>query len=403
MHSDEYYMAKAIHLAKQGWYTTHPNPRVGCVIVRNDHIIAEGWHQAAGQGHAEVNALAALKTESARGSTAYVTLEPCSHFGKTPPCSHALIAAGVKRVVIAMIDPNPLVAGRGVALLQKNNVEVTNGILESQAKALNPGFIQRMISKRPRVRCKMGMSLDGRTAMANGESQWITSTQAREDVQCLRAESSAILTGIGTVLADDPSMNIRSEKYFNAEHQPDRMILDSYLRMPAAAKMLSLPGKTIILTDERHRPINSSSVVLQTSSSANKTEEEFILDKNCQLSPQKKVRELQQQGAAIEYLKSSDEAGLRQLSLENVVSIMVQQQYNDVLLEAGATLSGAMIQAGYVDELIIYMAPNLMGSEAKGLLVLPGLTHINERIELEIQDIRAVGKDYRITASLNVR
>jgi len=371
MYADEYYMARAIQLAKQGWYSTHPNPRVGCVIVKNDYIIAEGWHQTAGQGHAEVNALAALKTgESARGATAYVTLEPCSHVGKTPPCCDALIEAGVKRVVVAMVDPNPLVAGKGIALLQKNSIEVKTGVLATQAKLLNPGFIQRMTSKRPRIYCKMGMSLDGRTAMANGESQWITSPQAREDVQRMRAESSAILTGIGTVIADDPSMNVRSEKYIGFDRHPERVVLDSCLRTPLDAKMLSLPGQTIILTDQAVR----SSML-------------------------KKETALLHQGALIYYLDADWKTA--QLSLTDVMSTLIQRQYNEVLLEAGATLSGAMIQAGLVDELIIYMAPSLMGSDARGLFHLPGLSHISDQIQLEIQDIRAVGKDYRITALLN--
>lgn len=368
MYSDEFYMAKAINLAKRGWYSTHPNPRVGCVLVRNDQVIAQGWHQTAGRGHAEINALASLKNgENARGATAYVTLEPCSHFGKTAPCSNALIEAGVKRVVAAMVDPNPLVAGNGMARLHNNGIEVKTGVLEQQARLLNPGFIQRMIAQRPRIRCKMAMSLDGRTAMANGESQWITSPDAREDVQRLRAESSAIMTGIGTVLADDPAMNIRSEKYNNAGRQPERLVLDTHLKIPATAKMLSLPGQTVLLTA---------------------------------VSPQQeKIQELQDQGAHIHYLSADAEKA--HLSLPEVVSVMAQRQYNDVLLEAGATLAGAMLNAAYVDELIIYMAPHLMGSEARGLFNLPGLQHMSERIHCDIEDIRAVGRDYRITAKLS--
>ena len=370
MYSDEFYMAKAINLAQRGWYSTHPNPRVGCILVRDGQILAQGWHKIAGQGHAEINALANLKTGvSARGATAYVTLEPCSHFGKTPPCTNALIEAGVKRVVAAMVDPNPLVAGNGMSRLQEHGIEIRTGVLEQQARALNPGFIQRMVAQRPRIRCKMAMSLDGRTAMANGESQWITSADAREDVQRLRAESSAVLTGIGTVLADNPSMNVRSEKYSNAERQPERVILDTHLKMPGTAKMLSLPGQTVLLTA---------------------------------VSPQQeKIQELQNQGAHIQYLNTDEYAGQLHLSLHEVVSIMAQRQYNDVLLEAGATLSGAMLKAAYVDELIIYMAPHLMGSDARGLFNLPGLQHMSERIHCDIQDIRAVGKDYRITAALN--
>ncbi len=376
MYSDEYYMAYAISLARRGWYSTHPNPRVGCVIVKNNHIIADGWHQIAGQGHAEVNALAALKESNniadAQGATAYVTLEPCSHHGKTPPCSQALVDAGIKKVVVAMEDPNPLVEGKGISFLRENDLQVKVGVLESEARLLNPGFIQRMENKRPKIRCKMGMSLDGRTAMANGESQWITSPEARKDVQRLRAESSAILTGIGTVLADDPSMTVRSEQYKNAQHQPERVVLDSSLKMPETAKMLSLQGQTHILTDKR-----------------------------CQLSAVDKIKSLQECGADIHYLSSHELNGQTQLDLSEVLAIMAQQQYNDVLLEAGATLTGSMLQAGYVDELIIYMAPGLMGSDARGLFNLPGMTQMSDKIHLHIQDIRAVGKDFRITASVD--
>jgi len=376
---DEYYMAKAIALAKKGWYSTHPNPRVGCVVVRDDKIIARGWHQYAGQGHAEVNALAALKKSSsnAQGATAYVTLEPCSHFGKTPPCSNALIEAGIKRVVIAMVDPNPLVSGDGVRRLQENGLEVVTGVLDAEARELNPGFIQRMVKKRPRIRCKMAMSLDGRTAMASGESKWITCADAREDVQRLRAESSAILTGIGTVLADDPSMNVRSRRFANTMRQPERFVLDTQLRMPVQAKMLSLPGKTLIATAQTH-------------------------------AEQKKVNELQSKGASIHFLpiQALAESGtqvMTALSLPAMLSLMAQQQYNDVLLEAGATLTGAMLQAGLVDELIIYMAAHLMGSDARGLFNLPGLDTMDKRINLDIQDIRAVGADFRITAIPEIR
>lgn len=384
--SDEYYMAKAIALAKKGWYSTQPNPRVGCVLVRDGRVIAEGWHQYAGEGHAEVNALAQLKQvkstgakntgnsagENAQGATAYVTLEPCSHFGKTPPCTDALIKAGVKRVVVGMVDPNPLVAGTGISRLQKNGVEVSSSILESEARALNPGFIQRMVSGRPKIRCKMAMSLDGRTAMASGESKWITSAEAREDVQRLRAESSAIVTGIGTVLADDPSMNVRSERYTDTQRQPERVILDTRLKLPIEAKMLALEGQTVICTAKTDASIAG-------------------------LALQEKAQQLKSRGVDIHYLATEEQADGVHLVLNEVVSVMAQRQYNDVLLEAGASLTGSMLQAGYVDELIIYMAPHLMGSEARGLFNLPGISRMNERIKLMIQDIRAVGKDYRIT------
>jgi len=375
MFTDEYYMARAITLAKKGWYTTHPNPRVGCVLVRDEQIIAQGWHQYAGQGHAEVNALSQIEAgDNAQGATAYVTLEPCSHFGKTPPCSNALIDAGIKRVVVAMVDPNPLVAGNGIKRLQENGVAVTSGVLESEARALNPGFIQRMEINRPKIRCKMAMSLDGRTAMANGDSKWITASDAREDVQRLRAESSAIVTGIGTVTADDPSMNVRSQKFAHLfeDHgrQPERVILDTQLNMSVQAKMLSLPGQTLVLAGQEY-------------------------------AAQEKIQALENKGAEVFLLATqllTSHSEKRSLSLDAVMSVLTERQYNDVLLEAGATLTGSMLQAGFVDELIIYMAPHLMGSEARGLFNIPGLDSMNKRINLSIQDIRCVGRDYRITA-----
>ena len=367
--TDEYYMAKAIELAKKGWYSTQPNPRVGCILVRDDHIIAQGWHQYAGQGHAEVNALAQLANNSndiqgiAKGATAYVTLEPCSHFGKTPPCSEALITAGVQRVVVAMADPNPLVAGRGLKHLEEQGIAVRCGVLENESRALNLGFIQRMLVQRPNIRCKMAMSLDGRTAMANGESQWITGADAREDVQRLRAESSAILTGIGTVLVDNPAMNVRSQNYDTMGRQPDRVVLDSHLQIANGAKMFALSGNTIVLTHE-------------------------------QTSQQEKITALSNQGVVVDFLPLAGES----LSLVALMPWLAKQQYNDVLLEAGATLTGAMLQAGLVDELIIYMAPQLMGSDARGLFNLSGLESMQDNIHLSIEDIRAVGKDYRIIA-----
>jgi diaminohydroxyphosphoribosylaminopyrimidine deaminase/5-amino-6-(5-phosphoribosylamino)uracil reductase len=253
---DERFMARALQLAKMGRYTTDPNPRVGCVLVRKGVIISEGWHVKAGFEHAEVVALE--KTPDAKGATAYVTLEPCSHHGKTPPCCDALIKAGIARVVVAMQDPNPLVSGRGLEALKASGIEVCCGVLQEDAQSLNRGFIKRMIHHRPFIRSKLAMSLDGRTAMASGESQWITSDQARADVHQLRAESSAILTGVNTVLADDPSLNARVDWDVV---QPIRIILDSNLKMPLTAKMAKLEGRSIILTvsidEQKHQALKS--------------------------------------------------------------------------------------------------------------------------------------------------
>lgn len=362
--ADHKFMARAIQLARMGQYTTHPNPRVGCVIVKNDRIITEGFHQRAGLAHAEVNAINNA-SESLTGATAYVTLEPCSHTGKTPPCADALIKSGISRVVIGMQDPNPQVTGNGIKKLQDAKIDVEVGILEAEAQALNPGFIKRMEQGLPWVRVKMAMSLDGRTAMASDESQWITGRAARADVQRLRASADAILTGIGTVLADDPSLNVRltaAELGIDGEvQQPLRVVLDSKLQISRKAKMIALAGDTLIYT--------------------------------CAYDLQK-LKRLESAGARFTLFESS--AG--QLSLPQVFADIGKQQINEIHVEAGATLCGALLQQQLVDELIVYMAPNIMGSAARGLFDLPGLNHMKDKINLSVQDIRAVGNDWRIKA-----
>ncbi len=361
------HMAQALQLARLGLYSTHPNPRVGCVLLREGRLVGEGWHRRAGAPHAEREALAAAGA-AARGATAYVTLEPCCHHGRTPPCTDGLIEAGVGRVVAAMQDPNPLVAGKGLAQLEQAGIQVESGLLEEQARVLNPGFIKRMTRGLPLVRCKLAMSLDGRTAMASGESQWITSEQARRDVQLLRARSEAIVTGIGTVLADDPSMNVRlvpSElPGMSAEDsliQPVRVVLDSRLRMPPTACMLDLPGQTLVMCIDQ--------------------------------DPTHAVR-LETAGAQVREMAESN----GQVDLEQALRYLGRQEINEVLLETGPTLAGSALAAGLVDELVIYMAPHLMGDRAQGLFSLPALRHMRERIDLDISDIRAVGRDWRITA-----
>jgi len=372
---DSKIMAKAIQLAQKGVYTTHPNPRVGCIITKNQQIIGQGYHQRAGQPHAEINALNSLQDKSqARGATAYVTLEPCSHTGKTPPCANALIDAGLSRVVIAMQDPNPQVAGQGIERLKAAGIDVEVGILEQQARQLNPGFIKRMEQGLPWVRVKLAMSLDGRTAMASGESQWITGPQARADVQRYRARADAILTGIGTVLADNPSLNVRltAEELGieGAVRQPLRVILDSQLQTPLDAKLLDLAGKTLIFVSE--------------TALSNKDLTE-------------KVSLFEAKGVEILSIKN-DATG--SLSLKNILQILAKKEINEVHLEAGATLSGALIQQGLADEILIYMAPVFMGSDARGLLELPGLNQMKDKINLNINDIRAVGKDWRLSLVL---
>ncbi len=367
MTADDYaYMARAIRLAERGLYTTHPNPRVGCVLVRDGKIVGEGFHRCAGEPHAERNALAEAG-ERGRGATAYVTLEPCCHHGRTPPCSDGLIEAGVARVVVAMTDPNPRVSGEGIAQLEAAGIRVDQGLMRDQALALNPGFIARMTRGRPFVRCKLAMSLDGRTAMASGESKWITGAAARQDVQRLRARSDAIVTGIGTVLADDPSMNVRLEAaelpgVASADYllQPLRVILDPDLQISPAARVLNLPGTTLVATasedEARRQPL---------------------------LAVGAELVQLPRQGMGID--------------LDRLMETLARRGVNEVLIESGPTLAGASVAAGVVDELVIYVAPVLMGSDARGLLNLPALTQMKDRIALEILDLRMVGADLRIT------
>ncbi len=356
---DSRYMARALQLARRGLYTTDPNPRVGCVVAREGEVVGEGWHERAGEPHAERNALRAAG-EQARGAVAYVTLEPCSHHGRTPPCTDALIEAGIRRVVAAMPDPNPLVADGGLAKLQEAGVNVETGLMREQAEALNPGFISRMRRGRPWVRAKLAASLDGRTAMASGESKWITSEGARRDVQRWRAQSSAILTGIGTVLADDPSLTVRLDK---CDRQPLRVVVDSNLSMPATAKILKADGGALVVTASDDADYAGT---------------------------------LRNAGAEVLRLPAAHGA----VDLAALMDHLGVRAANEVLLEAGATLCGAMLEAGLIDELIVYFAPHLMGSRARGMFNLSGLEKLTDRIELEIQDVRAVGEDWRITAKV---
>lgn len=364
---DYSYMARALQLAEHGLYTTGPNPRVGALVVRDGVVVGEGFHHRAGEPHAEPLALA-LAGDRARGATVYVTLEPCSHQGRTPPCADALIRAGVGRVVAAMQDPNPLVAGRGLDRLRAAGIAVECGLLEEQAQRLNPGFIKRMEQGLPYVRCKMAMSLDGRTAMASGESQWITGPEARRDVQLFRARSSAVLTGIGTVLADDPSLNVRlSSKELHdlgpeyPVRQPMRVVLDSRLSMSPEARMLGLAGETLVL---------------------------------CRHLDEARAEPLRQTGARVEAIGGEGD----RLDLEKTLRRLAELAINEVWLEAGPTLAGALLAAGLVDELVLYLAPHLMGDGARGLFHLPGIGRMADRIGLEIKDLRHLGRDLRLMA-----
>jgi diaminohydroxyphosphoribosylaminopyrimidine deaminase / 5-amino-6-(5-phosphoribosylamino)uracil reductase len=363
---DHRHMARAIQLARKGLYTTHPNPRVGCVLVRQGEVVGEGYHRRAGEPHAERNALAQAG-ERASGATAYVTLEPCCHHGRTPPCSDGLIEAGIKRVVAAMPDPNPQVAGQGFAQLREAGISVEEGVMQAQAEALNPGFIKRMRHGLPYVRCKLAMSLDGRTAMASGESQWITSSAAREDVHRLRARSAAILTGFGTLQTDDSSMNVRlspSDLGLDSDlhtPQPLRVVLDPQLKTPPSAKMLSQPGPVLIVCSDEVR-----------------------LD----------AAPLESAGAQVVTRPADGD----RLDLRQVMAYLASQEINEVLLETGAVLAGAMMAEGLIDELVIYLAPHLMGNSARGLFNLPAIELMSQRLPLKITDLRQVGEDIRITA-----
>ncbi|RCV92330.1 bifunctional diaminohydroxyphosphoribosylaminopyrimidine deaminase/5-amino-6-(5-phosphoribosylamino)uracil reductase RibD [Vreelandella rituensis] len=363
-------MARALVLARRGLYTTDPNPRVGCVLVRDGNIVGEGWHEQAGEPHAEIHALRVAGSE-AQGATAYVTLEPCSHYGRTGPCALALRDAGVTRVVVAMVDPNPQVAGQGIALLEQAGIKVMVGLLEEDAEKLNPGFISRMRRGRPFVRLKMAMSLDGRTAMGSGESQWITGPEARTQVQRLRARSSAILSGVESIIMDDSRLTLRAEqlKLDEAERilrrQPLRVILDTRLRLPLAAACLQEPGETLVVTVPDHDP--------------------------------EKRRRLENAGAQVLVLGAGEDG---RISLPALLHWLAKnRQINELLLETGATLAGAMLNAKLVDEMQLFVAPTLLGGDARPLFALPGLALMADQQRLMIHDMRAVGRDWRIIAT----
>ena len=362
MTSSVEHMQHAIRLATKGRYSTEPNPRVGCVIVKDGHVVGEGWHKRAGEAHAEINALEQAGS-NADGATVFVTLEPCSHTGKTPPCVDALIRAGVGKVIAAMQDPNPLVAGQGLKRLQEAGIEVESGLLESQARDLNPGFIKRMEAGRPFVRVKLAMSLDGRTAMASGESKWISCDASRDDVQRLRAESSAVLTGIGTVLADDPSMNVRlSAEELGVEEirQPKRIVLDSQLKIPGTAKII-----------DRESDSGGECVVYTTVNVDNRDDYPYIIENNVTRDGK--------------------------IDLQMLMKNLAEDEINLLHVEAGSVLCGALLKNDLVDEIIVYMAPHIMGDDAKGLFHLPGLDKMKDRIALQVKDVRPIGNDIRIT------
>lgn len=350
-------MAEALQLADRGLYTTDPNPRVGCVLTKAGQVIGRGYHHKAGEPHAEVNALREAG-ENARGATAYVTLEPCVHFGRTPPCADALINAGVTQVMAAMQDPNPKVAGKGFEKLRAAGIEIASGLLEAQAKQLNPGFISRMSRGRPWMRSKLAVSLDGRTALASGASRWITGEAAREDAQRWRARSSAILTGIGTVLSDDPELTVRLPGEWR---QPKRVVVDAELRTPPAAKLLRQPGDTWIATGTANAECQAALVAA---------------------------------GAKLLVLPAHG----GHVNLTALMATLAELECNEILVEAGATLNGVLLREGLVDELLIYMAPCVLGDTARGMFSLSPLESMGQRLELQLTDVRMVGCDLRVLA-----
>jgi diaminohydroxyphosphoribosylaminopyrimidine deaminase/5-amino-6-(5-phosphoribosylamino)uracil reductase len=355
---DVIHMRRALELAQRGLNTTDPNPRVGCVIVREGRVVGEGWHERAGEPHAEVQALRHAGAD-AEGATLYVTLEPCAHTGRTPPCTSALIAARVRRVVYAIGDPNPQVNGRGAALLRAAGMEITGEVLADEARALNPGFFKRMQHGLPWVRVKLGASLDGRTALASGESRWITSSEARQDVQRFRARSSVVLSGSGTVLADDPALNVRID---DVTRQPMRVVLDSSLRVPPQARMFDGDGLAMVFTASTDGP---------------------------------RCEQLRRRGVQVESVAPAAAGGLR---LEAVLRRLAQLQANEVWVEAGPRLAGALLHAGLVDELIVYLAPSLLGPQARPLVDLPRIDSLEARLQFRYRDITTIGADLRLTA-----
>jgi diaminohydroxyphosphoribosylaminopyrimidine deaminase/5-amino-6-(5-phosphoribosylamino)uracil reductase len=349
-------MARALELAGRGLWTTTPNPRVGCVLLRDGAIVGEGWHEEAGAPHAEVHALRAAG-DRARGATAYVTLEPCSHHGRTPPCAEALVAAGVSRVVAAMADPNPLVAGKGLALLAAAGIETASGLLEGEARELNIGFVSRMTRGRPWLRLKAAASLDGKTALNNGVSQWITGPAARRDGHAWRARACAVLTGIGTVRDDDPQLTVRD---VDTPRQPLRVVVDSQLETPLSAKIL------------RGGPVLIAGAV----------------------DNEKRANLLRAAGAEVVLLPNP--AGKVELRL--LLEELARRGVNEVHVEAGFKLNGSLLREGLVDELLLYMAPCLIGDQARGMFNLPELATLDGKRLLRIRDVRQVGEDIRLIA-----
>ena len=353
---DQLHMAEALRLAEKGLFTATPNPRVGCVIVRDGEAVGAGWHEKAGEAHAEILALRAAG-ERARGATAYVSLEPCSHQGRTPPCVDALIEAGVARVVAAMQDPNPRVAGSGYARLRAAGIQVESGLMQDEARALNIGFVARMSRGRPWVRMKIAASLDGRTALANGQSQWITGPAARRDGHAWRARACAVLTGIGTVRDDDPRLNVRE---VDTPRQPLKVVVDSRLQLPLSAKLLQ-SGRVLVATA---------------------------------VDDQAGIAALQNKGAEVVVLPNAR----GKVELTDLMRELARRELNEVHVEAGFKLNGSLLAAGLVDELLIYLAPSILGDSACAMFGTPELADLAQKRLVQFAHVQTVGGDLRILA-----
>lgn len=358
-------MANALSLARNGIYSAMPNPQVGCVIVKNDQVVGSGWHQKAGEPHAEINALSKAG-DKAQDATAYITLEPCAHKGRTGPCVDALIEAGIARVVYAAKDPNPRVCGFGHSRLEEAGVSVSSGLLADESAALNRGFFKRMQTGRPFISAKMAMSLDGRTAMKSGESQWITGSKSRAAVQALRARSCAVITGVGTVLQDDPALTVRAEEFGQSvDRQPALVVIDTQLRTPPDCKLLNEAAatkRTVIFACGRRAEANNAVA-------------------------------LESQGAIVQSFDSDDSD--RHINLPELLDYLARREYNEIMLESGASLFGQFVQQGLVDELQLFVAAKFLGSNAKPLLELP-LTQMNQAVALSIIEVEKIGNDLKL-------
>ena len=354
--ADHDFMGKALALAGRGLYTTTPNPRVGCVVVRDGVVVGTGWHEKAGLPHAEVLALKDAG-DRARGAALYVNLEPCSHHGRTPPCAEAIIAAGIKRVVAAMQDPNPKVAGSGFAKLREAGMVIEHGLKENEAGELNIGFVSRMARRRPWVRMKIAASLDGRTALANGESRWITGEAARADGHRWRARACAVLTGFGTVRDDDPQLNVRG---VDTPRQPLKIVVDSKFETSASARLLK-EGKTLVVGA---------------------------------VNEERKIAALKAAGA--EVIIIPNDRG--KVELFKLMEELARRELNEIHVEAGTKLNGSLFQAGVVDELLVYLAPSVIGDSGRGMFNLPEFTQLSQATALKIREIERVGADLRILA-----